>query len=270
MSVAVREDPGGGPVSAGTHVLASLGARRLRATRGAKAVLDAGLAAVLLLILLPLGLLIALCIVVESPGPVFYRAARLGRHGHPLRMLKFRKMAPHAGGLALTLAADPRLTRVGRVLAATKLDELPQLWHVVRGDMSLVGPRPEDPAFVARYPEQFAEILAVRPGITGLSQLAFACESDVLPEEDAVAGYIGSILPQKLGMDQLYVSRWSLGLDLRILFWTLAAIVLRRPVAVDRETGHLGVRRRLRPRRRPAAEAPRAPLEIEPRGQEAT
>jgi len=215
-------------------------------TRGAKVALDVLLAAVLLLLLTPLMALIALCVVAESPGPVFYRARRVGRHGRPLRMLKFRKMAADARGGALTVAGDPRLTRVGALLVRTRLDELPQLLHVLRGEMSLVGPRPEDPDFVARYPEEFAEILTVRPGMTGLSQLAFTAECDVLVASDPVQGYVGSILPQKIGLDRLYVSGWSLRMDLRILLWTFAAVVLCRPVAVDRANGGLRVRRRNR------------------------
>ena len=211
----------------------------------------------LLVLLLPLALLIVVCIVVESPGPVFYRAERIGRNGRPLRMLKFRKMRPDAQGLALTVAADPRLTRVGAVLAATKLDELPQLLHVLRGEMSLIGPRPENPEFVARYPAEFAEILHVRPGMSGLSQLAFAAESGVLTAADPVAGYVASILPQKLALDRLYVTRWSLRMDLRILAWTFVAVALRRPVAVNRATG------RLRLRRRPALRQPE-PVHVGP------
>ncbi|HEU5024818.1 MAG TPA: sugar transferase, partial [Spirillospora sp.] len=172
---------------------------RRRARGRSKVALDVVLATTLLLLLVPLMLVIALCIVLESPGPVFYRAERIGRHGRPLRMLKFRKMLPQARGGALTVAGDPRLTRIGRLLLATKLDELPQLLHVVRGEMSLIGPRPEDPGFVARYPEQFAEILVARPGMTGLSQLAFAHEGEVLAPQDPVEAYVGSILPQKLG-----------------------------------------------------------------------
>jgi lipopolysaccharide/colanic/teichoic acid biosynthesis glycosyltransferase len=226
---------------------------------------DVGLATALLIALLPLMSLIALCIVAESPGPVFYRARRLGRGGRPLRMLKFRKMAPDARGGALTLAADPRLTRVGALLAATKLDELPQLIHVVRGQMSLIGPRPEDPDFVARYREEFAEILSVRPGITGLSQLAFTHEGEVLSQDDPVGRYLSSILPQKLGIDRLYVSRRSLWMDLRILFWTFLAVFLRRPVAVNRGTARLGLRRRPSPHSELQAPA----LELAPTGQEA-
>lgn len=256
--------------SRGEAQLQVQGVDRVARRRGrgrAKVALDVLLATALLLLLVPLMLAIALCIVVESPGPVFYRAERIGRHGRRLRMLKFRKMVPQARGLALTVAGDPRLTRVGRLLLATKLDELPQLVHVVRGEMSLIGPRPEDPGFVARYPEQFAEILVARPGMTGLSQLAFAHEGEVLEPEDPVEAYVDSILPQKLGLDRLYVSHWNVWLDLRILLWTFGAVVLRLPVSVDRTNARLRVRRRSR---RPAREPLGATLELPQAIREAT
>ena len=129
--------------------------------------IDVAVAAPALVVLSPVFAGIALLVVLDSPGPVLYRASRVGFRGEPLTMLKFRKMHPDAHGGDLTLAADDRLTRVGRWLARTKLDELPQLWHVLRGEMSLVGPRPEVPSFVARYPAEYRVILSTRPGLTG-------------------------------------------------------------------------------------------------------
>src|SRR3954471_22469678 len=111
-------------------------------------------ATLLCVLLLPLLVAIALLVVLDSPGPVFYRAQRVGYRGRPLRMLKFRKMHADATGGALTLAEDERFTRVGRWLVRGHLDELPQLWHVLRGEMSLVGPRPESPSFVAHFAEE--------------------------------------------------------------------------------------------------------------------
>jgi len=136
---------------------------------------------------------------------------------------------------------------VGRVLARSKLDELPQLWNVLRGEMSLVGPRPEDPSFVATRPDDFAMVLSVRPGITGLSQLAFANESAVLDPDDRVNDYLDRILPQKMGLDVLYACRRSLAMDVRILSWTVVAVVLRRDVAVHRNSGRTTLRRRPEP-----------------------
>ena len=114
---------------------------------------------------------IAIAIVVDEPGPVLYRARRVGFHGREFDMYKFRKMRRDAAGPALTVAWDDRFTRIGRFLARSKMDELPQLLNVLRGEMALVGPRPEDASFVAAFPAEFEAITSVRPGITGLSQI---------------------------------------------------------------------------------------------------
>jgi lipopolysaccharide/colanic/teichoic acid biosynthesis glycosyltransferase len=198
----------------------------------------------LVLALAPVLLLVVAAIVVDSRGPVFFRCRRVGHGGRDLPMLKFRKMARDAAGPPLTVATDPRFTRVGRLLARSKLDELPQLWHVLRGEMSLVGPRPEDPTFVHLYPEAYAEILRIRPGITGLSQLAFVNEAAIIDTDDPSLAYLNRVLPQKLALDRLYASRRSLGMDLRVLGWTALAILLRRQVAVHRHDGRLSARRR--------------------------
>jgi lipopolysaccharide/colanic/teichoic acid biosynthesis glycosyltransferase len=130
-------------------------------------------ASALVVLAIPL-VVIGVLVVLDSRGPVFYRAERVGYQGRRLRMLKFRKMHADAKGGALTTAEDERLTRLGRWLARTHLDELPQLWHVLTGEMSLVGPRPESPTFVALFPEDYEVILQVRPGLTGYTQVAFA------------------------------------------------------------------------------------------------
>jgi lipopolysaccharide/colanic/teichoic acid biosynthesis glycosyltransferase len=210
----------------------------------AKRALDITVAGVLLLLLSPVILVAGLLIVLDSPGGPFFRCDRAGHRGRGLRMLKFRKMYRGAGGRALTTDDDERFTRVGAWLARFKLDELPQLWHVLRGQMSLVGPRPEDPSFVQRHGSEYDHILSVRPGITGLSQLAFAEESRILDDDDPLAHYVDRLLPQKVRLDRLYASERTLVLDLRILFWTAAAVILRRPVAVHRGSGRMNLRRR--------------------------
>jgi lipopolysaccharide/colanic/teichoic acid biosynthesis glycosyltransferase len=159
-------------------------------------------------------------------------------------MLKFRKMHDGATGPALTVSEDARLTRVGRFLARSKIDELPQLWNVLRGQMSLVGPRPEDPGFVELRRADFDVILKAKPGITGLSQLAFARESELLDPADRLGDYLQRFLPQKIALDRMYVARRTIWSDLRILAWTVAAIPLRQEVAVNRQTIKLTVRRR--------------------------
>jgi lipopolysaccharide/colanic/teichoic acid biosynthesis glycosyltransferase len=206
--------------------------------------LDVVAAASVLLFALPLMIIVAVAIRIESAGPVFYGAERVSRGGRPMRMLKFRKMHRDASGPALTTCKDPRLTRVGAVLARTKLDELPQLINVLRGQMSLVGPRPEHPVFVAARRSDYEEILTVRPGITGLSQIAFAEESRILSQTDPIRDYVERIFPQKCALDRLYVRRSRLGNDLRILAWTAIAVLLRLPVAVNRATGSMRLRRR--------------------------
>ena len=209
-----------------------------------KRAVDVAVATTVLVLCLPVIVVVAVLIVLESPGPVFYRADRVGRGGKRLRMLKFRKMHHGAKGAPLTVAEDQRFTRIGKVLAKLKLDELPQLWHVLRGEMSIIGPRPEDPSFVAERAHDYEAILRVRPGVTGLSQLAFASESAILCKDDPIAHYRDRIFPQKIALDRMYAAGPTVWMDLRILFWTVAAVALRRDVAVHRETGRMNLRRR--------------------------
>ena len=224
------------------------GSRRSHSVDGVRAMvkraIDVVVSAIALIALSPLFAVIALLVVVDSRGPVFYRANRVGFEGRPLRMLKFRKMHRSARGAGLTLAEDTRLTRVGRWLARTKLDELPQLWHVLRGEMSLVGPRPESPDFVARYRAEYAVIVGVRPGLTGYTQLAFAREGSILDPQDAQGHYVRALLPQKVALDRMYAERASTRRDLRILVATFRTVVLGQPVAVNRITGALTQRDR--------------------------
>jgi lipopolysaccharide/colanic/teichoic acid biosynthesis glycosyltransferase len=206
---------------------------------------DLVISTALFILLLPLAMLLALAIKLESAGPVLYRSRRVGVGGREFAMLKFRKMHRDATGPALTSRNDGRLTRLGKLLARTKLDELPQLWNVICGDMSLVGPRPEDPTFVALYPEEFRVILSIRPGITGLSQLAFANEARILERPELAGRYADRLLPLKMTIDQLYIARRSMILDAKILVWTMAAVFLRVEVAVDRQSCRLSARRRV-------------------------
>ena len=235
-----RRDAGRMRVLRSTH--AGSAYRRARLDGALKRTLDVVVAASVLLLMAPLFVVIAATIKLESPGGVLYRCRRVGRGGRELRMLKFRKMHDGARGPALVQTKDERFTRLGAFLARTKLDELPQLWNVLKGEMSLVGPRPEDPSFVAQHREAYDAILTVRPGITGLSQLAFARETEVLDPGDRVGHYVSRILPQKMQMDRLYADQRSLSMDLRILWWTLCAVVGRLEVAVHRETGRLNRR----------------------------
>jgi lipopolysaccharide/colanic/teichoic acid biosynthesis glycosyltransferase len=224
-----------------------------------KRTLDLVVAVPVLVLLAPVFIVVAATIKLESPGGILYRCRRVGRRGRDLPMLKFRKMHEGARGPALVQEKDERFTRIGAFLARTKLDELPQLWNVVKGDMSLVGPRPEDPSFVEQHREDYEAILAVRPGVTGLSQLAFARESEVLDPGDRVGHYTSRILPQKMQMDRLYAERRSFSMDLRILWWTFCAVVGRLDVAVHRDSGRLN---RRAPRPAPAAQVA-SPVQLE-------
>jgi lipopolysaccharide/colanic/teichoic acid biosynthesis glycosyltransferase len=215
-------------------------------TEASVRIFDFAAALFLLLLLTPLIVLITIGILIDSRGPILYGCTRVGRYGNTFRMLKFRKMNAQAQGPPLTVASDTRFTRFGRLLARTKLDEVPQLWNVVRGDMSLVGPRPEDIAFVSLLRNDYEEILTVPPGITGLSQLAFAKESQLLAAEDSHDYYIERLLPQKVELDRLYARRRSLLLNLQVLLWTAVVVGLIGDVAVNRATGRATLRRRPR------------------------
>jgi lipopolysaccharide/colanic/teichoic acid biosynthesis glycosyltransferase len=245
MRAAVTEPGGIRITDAALPPLASAyDVRAGRLDAAVKRALDVTAAVLMLIALLPLIAVVGLLVRLDSPGPAFFKVRRIGRHGRELLMLKFRKMHDDATGIALTTHADDRLTRIGAFLAKSKLDELPQLWHVVRGDMSLVGPRPETADFVAHHRGEYDEILSVRPGLVGFSQIAFVTEGRILDAEDPLSHYVSAILPQKVTLDIMYARRRTLALDLKILAWSLVAVLLRRQVAVNRQTGGMNLRKR--------------------------
>ncbi|MEQ1807382.1 MAG: sugar transferase [Burkholderiaceae bacterium] len=196
-----------------------------------KRALDIAASAVGLLLLAPLLLVLALCVKLDSPGPVFFRQERVGRHGKSFRIFKFRTMREVQGedDFRLAAAGDPRITRVGAWLRRSKLDELPQLIDVLRGTMSLVGPRPEVPRYVALYPpQQRAKVLSVRPGITDPASIAYRNEAALLQQAaDAEREYVDVIMPAKLRHAENYVDTMSMATDLRVLGATLK-VLLRR------------------------------------------
>jgi lipopolysaccharide/colanic/teichoic acid biosynthesis glycosyltransferase len=200
---------------------------------------DIGVSLVGLVVTAPLFVLIGIAIKVESRGPVFYWGRRVGEGGREFDMLKFRKMPRDAAGPRLTLAHDDRLTRLGRFLHLTKLDELPQLWNVLRGQMTLVGPRPEDPAYVALYAQEYRRILDLRPGITGLAQIQYRDEAKLLVGPDYEQRYRNELLPDKITIDRYYADRKCLGLDARIIGWTLVAIFRGARIERCEVTDHL-------------------------------
>jgi lipopolysaccharide/colanic/teichoic acid biosynthesis glycosyltransferase len=187
------------------------------------------------------GSITALLIYIDSPGSVFYRSTRVGRGGQPFQMLKFRKMRNSARGGPLTIGEDERFTPIGSFLAMTKLDELPQLWNVIRGEMRLVGPRPEVPEFVARYREEYRELLHVLPGITGPAAVEYASESHLLSlQQDPVRFYEESIMPRKIEIDLHYIRTRTLWGDLAILSQTMLVPLTK---VARRFTGDPQVRR---------------------------
>jgi lipopolysaccharide/colanic/teichoic acid biosynthesis glycosyltransferase len=192
-----------------------------------KRVLDLGLSLLGLIMLGPLLGMAALAIVLDSPGPVLYRGTRIGKGGMPFKILKFRTMVVDAdrAGPPLTSGGDPRVTRVGRFLRKLKIDELPQLVNVLRGEMSLVGPRPECPDYVAFYTPQQRRVLDIRPGITGLTQIRFRNEEVLLrrcPDTERV--YVETIMPHKLSLDMAYIAQRSFLFDLRLIGETVACL----------------------------------------------
>jgi len=165
---------------------------------------------------------------VTSPGPVFFRQERIGRKLRPFSIYKFRSMVADSStaGKEITIGEDSRITRVGRILRKTKIDELPQLLNVLKGEMSLVGPRPEVPKYVAMFREDFAEILQIRPGITDLASVEYRDESAVLARApDPEDQYVRVVLPCKIRLAKQYLRRSSLALDLKIILRTLFALV---------------------------------------------
>ena len=194
-----------------------------------KRLFDIVVAAFALVLLSPLLLAIALAVRLDSPGPALYRQTRVGRHGVPFRIHKFRTMRDGAEGLLLTLPGDLRVTRVGAWLRRTRLDELPQLVDVLQGTMSLVGPRPDVPRYVAQYPAALRDrVLAVRPGITDPASLAHLNEAALLARAaDPEREYIEHILPLKLQHAADYAEHATLATDLAVLWRTLRALLTR-------------------------------------------
>ena len=194
-----------------------------------KRIMDVTLTVIALPVVLPLMLCIGLWVKADSPGPALFRQQRVGQGGRMFNILKFRTMRAGSAeqGPAVTAAGDARITRAGAWLRRTKLDELPQLLNVLRGEMSLVGPRPEVPRYMALYEPAVRErILSVRPGITDLAALEFRDEERLLAAApDVERAYVEQILPVKQRYYLDYVARHSVGGDVRILLNTLAALL---------------------------------------------
>lgn len=191
-----------------------------------KRIFDVAITTAGLIVLSPFLLIIGLAVKLTSPGPIFYGSPRVGLAGRQFKLLKFRSMVVNADqiGPAVTGASDPRVTSAGRVLRRSKLDELPQLWNVLIGDMSLVGPRPEAPNYVALYTSEQRKVLDVRPGITSLASVQYRNEEAQLTGDNWEQLYIQQIMPAKLALDLEYARSASLLHDIQIILQTFLAL----------------------------------------------
>ena len=202
--------------------------KRRRGRLALKRVMDIAISGAALCVLWPVLLLIALAIVIDDPGPVFYRQVRVGRGGKEFRIFKFRTMVVDADkkGLQITVGRDSRITRMGALLRKTKLDELAQLLNVFLGQMSFVGPRPEVPRYVAMYTPYQRQVLLVRPGITDYASIAYRNENDLLAgADDPERMYVEEIMPAKIELNMKYLRRVSPLEDIRLIFATIAAVI---------------------------------------------
>jgi lipopolysaccharide/colanic/teichoic acid biosynthesis glycosyltransferase len=195
----------------------------------AKRIFDLFWATLGVLLLSPLLLLISIWIKLDSPGSVFFKQARIGRYGEEFKIIKFRTMVTDAEkhGLKVTVGSDPRITNCGRFLRKYKLDELPQLFNVIAGEMSLVGPRPEVREYVECYPEKLrTKVLSVRPGITDLAAIEYLDENQLLANsKDPEKTYIEEIMPIKLDYYSIYIEKQNLWLDFCLILKTFLAII---------------------------------------------
>jgi len=197
--------------------------------RHGKRSLDTLLATTGLILLSPLLGFLACCIKLTSRGPVFFRQVRVGKNGRPFQILKFRSMVMQSlnTDVMITVAGDLRVTTLGRVLRRYKFDELPQLWNVIRGEMSLVGPRPELPIYVSRYTPDQRIVLCVRPGITDPASLAYRHEEEILADQsDPEQFYRTNILPDKLARNRAYLQQITFRNDTRIILRTISSSFL--------------------------------------------
>jgi lipopolysaccharide/colanic/teichoic acid biosynthesis glycosyltransferase len=206
----------------------------VRSERGARAtlkrVMDIVLSLLLLVLLSPVLVLAAAAVWLEYGRPVLFRQRRVGRHFLQFEILKFRTMSADNSGPLVTVAGDKRVTRVGHVLRQTKIDELPQLWNVLRGEMSLVGPRPEVPHFVELFHDRYRAVLEVRPGITDLASIKFRHEEAILARSaDPEREYGHRILPAKLDLAEQYVEKRSILGDIAIIAKTLQVTLFGNP-----------------------------------------
>ena len=191
-----------------------------------KRLFDIVCAALGLVVLSPVFAICAVLVGLTSPGGVIFRQERIGRNGKPFFICKFRSMRKDNAGLKISTSSDSRITPVGHFLRKTKLDELPQLWNVLKGDMSFVGPRPEVAEYVELYDEEQRQVLLVRPGITGIASIRFRNENELLEgSDDPNQTYIEEIMPQKIALDLEYIPKASVWYDVCLILKTLRTVI---------------------------------------------
>jgi lipopolysaccharide/colanic/teichoic acid biosynthesis glycosyltransferase len=207
-------------------VLISIIRRRPAREGTLRQTIDSFVCALALLLLSPLLALIAIAVIVDSGMPVFFSHTRVGRDARTFQLVKFRTMRSGKSGPSITVGGDSRVTRVGKILRKFKLDELPQLWNVVRAEMSLVGPRPEVPEFVDINNPVWRSVLKVRPGITDPASIAYRNEEEVLAKSsDPIRFYKETVLPAKLALNLAYIQQRSAWRDMQVIFQTARCAV---------------------------------------------
>ena len=192
-----------------------------------KRLMDIVIAIIGLILFSPVMLLCALLVKLTSKGPAFFKQERIGLNFQPFQILKFRSMIVDAPklGAAVTVDGDPRITTIGRLMRKSKMDELPQLLNVLKGDMSVVGPRPEVPEYVNLFEADYQELLSVRPGITDISSITYRYEEEILAAaEDPRQAYITEVLPAKIELGKSYIERSSIWFDLKLIFITVGRV----------------------------------------------
>ncbi|MDD3743219.1 MAG: sugar transferase [Lentimicrobiaceae bacterium] len=183
-----------------------------------------------MLLLLPVYVVIAILIKIKMPGPVFFTQQRVGKNAKLFKMVKFRTMKVNHGGSSISVKGESRITPLGQTLRKYKLDELPELWNILKGDMSFVGPRPDVPGYADKLQGEDRLLLSVRPGLTGTASLKFSNEEELLAMQDDPIHYNDHVLyPEKVRLINIYIKRWSFGLDIKIIVFTLLGKKLKEP-----------------------------------------
>jgi lipopolysaccharide/colanic/teichoic acid biosynthesis glycosyltransferase len=198
--------------------------------RTGKRMFDLVLSIPSLAILSPVYLLSAILIKLDTPGPILFSQDRIGQNGKPFRLFKFRTMVKDAAkiGLPVTTAHDPRITKTGRLLRKFKVDEMLQVMNIVKGDMSVIGPRPEVKKYIDIFAEEYKDILKIKPGMTDYALIAFRNEEDILSRfQNVEEGYIKEVMPKKIKLYRQYLSEMSLRTDIKIFFQTIWEILVK-------------------------------------------